>query len=217
MKDASSPSLVRIRRVNYFLEREPKYNTSTEVENFVKGNDKIPFPKSTWTVARAIHVAGLDPCIMGKDQIYEWANFVLFNGPAPKGATQASAAVVPKPDGKTETVAATTPTATPHEEPVATINVPVRVAIYTLLVSARELTRLDRKPGAEDLGKQIDIVANNYLTALNQTEHTYLNSPKAEVKKIEPVAEKAAVTAVASTPAPVAAPTPQSPPVPTPA
>jgi hypothetical protein len=215
MKDASSPSLVRIRRVNYFLERETKYNTSTEVENYVKGNDKIPFPKSTWSVTRAIHTAGLDPCIMGKDQIYEWANFVLFNGPTPKGATQAAATAAPKTEGKTETVVVAAPTAAPHEEPVATINVPVRVAIYTLLVSARELTRLDRKPGAEDLGKQIDIVANNYLTALNQTEHSYMNSTKADVKKVEPVAEKTATTVTAPAPTPAAAPTP--PPVPTPA
>ena len=95
------------------------------------------------------------------------------------------------------------------EEPMATINVPVRVAIYTLLVSARELTRLDRKQDSEELGKLIDQVAVKYLAALNQSEKAYLaSSNQNETRAKQP--ESVTVTV----PPPVVA---QTPPVPTPA
>jgi len=211
MKDATTPSLVRIRRVNYFLGQEPKFATSTVTEDYVKGTEKIPFPKPTWDVARAIHQADLDPCQMDKSQIFEWANFVLLNGPAPKEAPKEVPAVAADAQApKTAAPETSATTASEHEEPVATINVPVRVAIYTLLVSARELTRLDRKQDSEELGKLIDPVAVKYLSALNQSERAYLTaSNQNETRAKQP--EAAAV----SVPPPIVTQTP--PQVPTPA
>lgn len=197
MKNATTPSLVRIRRVDYFLKREAKY-VSKEVENFVKGTESIPFPKSTLTVAQAIHTAGLDSCAMDKDAIYTWANHILFNGPLPK-------AVAATPTANTETKAVAEEADTDvTDQAVATINVPVRVAIYTLLVSARELVNLDRKPGAEELSKYIDTAACQYLNALNQPEKAYLNGePQVEQVAKTPVVEpkQAEPAAVQVTPA----------------
>jgi hypothetical protein len=80
------------------------------------------------------------------------------------------------------------------DTPAATINnLPVRVAIYTLLVSARELTRLDRRPGGEELGKLIDTAASAYLMALNSK--AAVAQPAAEQITQPPVSAPAAAEA----------------------
>jgi hypothetical protein len=199
MKETTSPSLVRIRRVAYFLGQEQKYSTTTETEDFVKGNDKIPFPKSVFAVARAIHEAELDPCGMNKAAVFEWANHILLGGPAPKVVPPAAK---PAADQAANGKNATLVQAEEREEPVSTVNVPVRVAIYTLLVSARELTRLDRKPDSEELGKLIDAAAVKYLSALNQTENSYLSTAKPADAVVESAPAQVPPPIVEAAPAP---------------
>lgn len=166
-----------------------------ETEDFIKKDQKIPFTKPIWAVARAICEAGMDPCSMNKKEVYAWADHVLFGGPAP--VVDATVARSTPPASLERKV--TTPS---DEEPVATINVSPRVAIYTLLVSARELARLDKKSGGEELGNLIDVPAMAYLQALNKKSESH--QPVVEPHEATAEAEPAEAT-VESAPVPIPA------------
>jgi hypothetical protein len=205
MKNNANPSLVRVRRVDYFLGKEPKYNIDQEKEDYVKGTEKFPFPKSVLIVARGLHALGKDACAMNKKEIFPWADHFLLGKPRPDGGTDEPAEVRAStvPQSATTTAAATDIEKVEEGEPrIGVVNVPVRVAIYTLLLSARELVTLDRKPDAQELGKLIDVPTEAYLKSLNKSSAEQAAPPAATVTEVPPPVVEAAPATSAPVPTP---------------
>lgn len=150
------PPLTRLRRVDYYLATETKYYNAVEgTEDYVKKDEKITFKKSVWRVTEAIIKAGIDPCILKKDAVFQWAEHALL------GAAQPSTQIQTPPQAKTTPTEKSTEKA--GQEPQGGFNLPVGVAIYTLLLSACEIARMDTTAGREERRKALEDVAKLYL------------------------------------------------------
>ena len=188
-------ALTRLRRIDYILHQQAdRYITNpTDVRVYEKGDEKFPFPTAAWLVTEAVYSAGLDPCFIDKKEIFAWANHVLLGGQKPT----ATAAAAPQPEPAKQ---AQRPACVEDESPAAestggaVLNVPVRIAIYTLLLSALELTRLDKQSDAKDLANMIEGPARAYLNALNKKSQGVLDPQvQAAPKPVEAQPEPAKV------------------------
>jgi hypothetical protein len=217
MKDTAIPSLVRLRRVDYYLNQNEKYNVNPDQTQTYEGKDNVKFLKRTFTVACGIAAAGLDSCAMKKKEVWAWADHFLFKAPQP-GPTQPATESEPA-----RVVAEQVSTSASKVDATMPAGIPIkpRIAIYTLLLSARSLTPIDKEPDSEKLGQLIDIAAKAYLETLmakqklaaaKEPEPAVTTAPAPEP---EPVESESLVET--ETPTGVAETAPAQPPVPIPA
>lgn len=151
--------------------------TPGQVEYFQKGDERIPFPKPVWDVVVKLHADGIDPNSLDRNQTIAWARHYLQGAPRP---------------GNNGVIAAQVTASAAAEEPetartaLTPIDLPVRLAIYSLLVSALELTKIDRQPGAEALRKPLEPVVTAYLAAINSTTKAAAAAALAETESWTP-------------------------------
>lgn len=155
------PSLVRLNRVNYFLAKETKFKDKLGAMRNYEGKGRcVPFPEMVWSVAIAIQKDGKDACGMSKEEILAVADKVVFHASV-SGVSDSSSAVAtvaqPVEKDSLDVIA---------DVDGGPVNLPVRLSICTLLMSAYELTRLDNKPDAEQLRKKLDSVVKDYYKGL---------------------------------------------------
>lgn len=171
MSEQTTPSLVRLKRVHYFLGKDPTYKPRLEaapVRNFVKevreGSGKspqqFPFPQPVWDVAQVAINAGFDPAAMDRATTIAWAAHALDGAAKPEnGVVTAAVEPTTKAPPATETSAKTTNLG---------VDLPIRVAILTQLVAAAQLSEsFDRKPGAEALRAKINAALDECLQSVN--------------------------------------------------
>lgn len=203
------PPLTRLRSVDYALQDQPELKSNAAlmaVRNYTKGSKVIGFPEYVWQVAESMIAANQDPSLAGKAKVIEFAaaKFQLnlskkSSAPAPEATSAPAPApqVAAKPSSSP--VAPPTPAPAPKTEaaPVDAAhrelqNLPVIVAIYTMLVSAFELSAHDKKPGGVELRAEIEKVCNSCLLRLNGTAPGALEPkvvetgvPEAEEQSVE--------------------------------
>lgn len=173
MAENSAPSLVRLVRVDYFISREPKYSSKYGPEPYVEPKKGKKFPDGVYKVAMAIQEAGLDVVTFGRKETCAWADHVLLGAPAPAPAVSAAAPAAEERPEVTSAPLATAEAASastaanqpPSDESSFPLGVNVNIAIYTLTLSALELARYDRRPGAEERRKNLEATANAYRNA----------------------------------------------------
>jgi hypothetical protein len=182
MSDEKIPSLVRIKRVAYFIGKEKKYAAKIAAagqETHPKGEK---FNSCAWEIAKTIASHGIDSCQLGKKEIVEWADCVLFGGPVPVATAQAAATVLEKGNSdiafepaapKPATAASVTAVATVAEPAPVDISAQEvqgifdpAIAVYSLLLSAFETSKLSRHPLMTDVRPAIERAATLCLRAI---------------------------------------------------
>jgi hypothetical protein len=148
------------------MDREQKYKDKYGPTPYVDKKKGETFPDVVALVAQKMADVGVDVCRCDRNQCYAWADHVLFNTAAPAIPADAAA------DAPAVTAASVpVPVASEMESDDSAslpLGINVNIAIYTLVLSACELTRLDRRAGAEDRRKSLEKVADTYRAVCPQ-------------------------------------------------
>ena len=147
-KKAQLPSLVRLKRVDYCLQKTGL--CSTETRTFTKGAKSLQFSTTVWDIVEALGADSKDPCGMSADDVRKYAQEKLGK-PAPKVPADKKEA---KPSREIKHAGC-------NDAKVQLI-----IGVYALLLSALEVAKKDRSTGSEERFKELDALAGKYSDAM---------------------------------------------------
>lgn len=171
------PAKTRLTRVAYFM-RDEKYTAKFTGETKTEKKGAV-FPAEVWNVTVAIMASNQDPCLLDRKQTLPWADHIMFGAPvpavspvapqtAPTGATEQleTEGEVTEAPAKPQPAVTAQAAATETTQSAQVVGMSPTLAIYTLLLSSLELTKFDKKSGAEGRAAKLDTLAKEYLTVV---------------------------------------------------
>lgn len=143
------PTVARVSHVEGVITKEAAFNGllgPKDAEATRRDGQKIKFYRASLGVAKSIHDAGIDAIELPKAEILGYARKYFADNGGP--AVPESVAIVAQ-----ATAAAQTQTAAVEVQTVTSGGTTARnigLAIFTLVGAAKELAKMDQKPGAPD-------------------------------------------------------------------
>lgn len=149
MNSTDLPSAARLTRIQSVLEAEPAFKDKLgekTVKVLKRSGEEIMFSQEVVDVGLALQRDGKDACTSPKPEILRYAD-QQFN--------QIVSGEIVEPGS------------IPTTSPGADRQLPYAIAVYTLLVSALQISECDKQPGHEERREAIDRAAKAYEQLIN--------------------------------------------------